>query len=331
MRSGSPPPSAAPRRARGPRRRPARRSSARRHRRPPAALQGATRPRRPRSSRRSRSASSASAASSASSAVRDPIPSTASRWSPMSTAASSRSTPAFTNSPTAPRDDLHRLLQLHRRALGGRRGVVELVGEPRGHLAQRREALAVALDRRSRSPRRAATWRMTRPCTAGCAKARRRNSSGGMHAMRHGVAGAQPHAQRLAGERGDRAHPRRRVLAVDGLLHRSRRPPGSAPRRRAGAAARGRSPRARRSPCRPARRRRRRRSPTRPARRRRARRRGRRGAGRRRQRSRSSVDQVLVDERDGHRALAHGARDALDRPRPDVARHEHAGTVVSRR
>ncbi len=33
--------------------------------------------------------------------------------------------------------------------------------------------------------------------------------------------------------------------------------------------------------------------------------------------------QVLVDQRDGHRALAHRARDALDRARADVAGDEH--------
>ena len=46
--------------------------------------------------------------------------------------------------------------------------------------------------------------------------------------------------------------------------------------------------------------------------------------------SRSCVGQVLVDERDRHRALADGAGDALDRAGAHVAGHEHAGHAWSR-
>ena len=83
-------------------------------------------------------------------------------------------------------DDLHGLLELRGGAARGGRRVVELVREARGHLPERGEPLAVvlhAVDEVGDALHRP----MTRRSTAGYSNARRRKSSGSMHAMRQSV------------------------------------------------------------------------------------------------------------------------------------------------
>ena len=206
-------------------------------------------------------------------------------------------------------------------------GVVQLVREPGRHRAERRQPLAVLLD-------------------AGDAAHHRRD-------LAASPAGARPAARRRArrkssasiARRGRRS--RRRMRTPSGppvstaiapiQVGACWRPTGSvaARRRRAAPAPSPSSSSSRpaaRSPCSAitspgsARRRRRRPRPTRASCS------SSRSSNRSTARSsaavsarRSCLDQVLVDQRDRHRALADGAGDALDRARAHVAGDEHAG------
>ena len=92
-------------------------------------------------------------------------------------------------------DHLERLGHLRGGARGGRGRVVELVGEPGGHRAQRGEALAVLLDRGDAAHHRRDLLHHA-AVDAGWANARRRKSSAGTSATRHGGLGlhARPRA-----------------------------------------------------------------------------------------------------------------------------------------
>ena len=180
-------------------------------------------------------------------------------------------------------DHLERLLHLRGGAASRRRRVVQLVGEAGGHRAERREPLAVLLHAGDRGSSPAPTCCITRWCTAGWAKARRRKSSDSITtATRQGGLGLHANAERPAGEHGDRAHPGRGVLAPDRLLAVPFDQRSPAPRPRAAASARA-APRPARtsSVARLERLDASRRRPTRPAARRRGRRRGRPRAARR--------------------------------------------------
>ena len=184
---------------------------------------------------------------------------------------------------------------------------------------------------RSRLDSRELMPRMTGPitcitlrCTDRCLSASSMNSSRGMIATRHATVGLDRDRQRALGDRGDRADPgRRRCSACPGRCRPSPSMRPSSCRRTAAAGRASRRP-ARAAPRPPATSRisgdRR---PLRRAARRSARRTGRSGAARRRVMA-MSFGQVLVDQRDGHRALAHCAGDALDRARAHVAGDEHA-------
>jgi hypothetical protein len=237
--------------------------------------------------------------------------------------ASSRSMPASTKRRSRALTDVERLGQLRGGAARGRGRVVELVREPGGHRAERGEPLAVLLDRVSGSSP-GATWRMTRRCTRG-ARARAGGSPrAGSSATRHARLGHHAHAEVAAGERR-RSRPIQ-VGAAGGRPARARSPStssacavpsssSSSPRGSAllgeispGSASRGSATAAHSR-----------------ARRRRGRRTGRRAQVGDGDGGRVMRRQVLVDERDGHRALADRARHALDRARAHVAGHEHAG------
>ena len=69
-------------------------------------------------------------------------------WSATSASASSRSMPASTKRSMRRGEDVERLGQLRGRALGRGGRVVELVGQPGGHRAERGQPLAVVLDLR---------------------------------------------------------------------------------------------------------------------------------------------------------------------------------------
>ena len=211
-----------------------------------------------------------------------------------------------------------------RRALGRGRRVVELVREPGRHRAERGEPLAAGS--------RALMPRITGPITlhhlavhraVRRARARRTARAGSSATPARGRRRRSSTPSRALGQRGDRADPGRRVLVADRLaapvdhVHATRRAleqQQQAARRLALLDQHARPPRRRTT--------RRRAAHALELARRRARRRG-------RSRAAPSCDgharrQVLVDQRDRHRALADRAGDALDRARAHVAGDEHA-------
>ncbi len=159
-----------------------------------AARRAATARARRASSRRSSSSSSASAASSASSAVarrraRDRLLLQRRRAPRRRRARCPTRRTARASSATI----VERLGELRGRAPRRRGRVVELVREAGGHRAQRGQPLAVLLD----AVRRLITGaiaRITRRCTAGCAKHEARGSPrAGRSPARHAVSATHPH------------------------------------------------------------------------------------------------------------------------------------------
>ena len=140
----------------------------------------------PRSSRRSSIASSSSAASSPSSVVRFLARTIASCCRATSRSASSRSTPASTNSPSVALMTSSASAMSEAARLTAAAGLLSSCARP--------AAIVPNDSRRSRFCSAPASrditgfiCPMTRSCTAGCAKARRRKSSAGMSATSHGT------------------------------------------------------------------------------------------------------------------------------------------------
>ena len=212
--------------------------------------------------------------------------------------------------------------------LRGRGRVVELVREPGGHRARAPRAargsarIAVIAAHQRRDLMHDPLVHRRRACSA-----RRRKSVAGITARRALRRRHHPRVDRRLGEGGDRrpiqvgavwrldgleSSPSRDER-LEGALEQAAAAPSSAAPSSSTTSPGSASRRARPPPTRRA-----------PA----SSRSSKRSTGRRSAdvtRSQSCLGQVLVDERDRHRALADRARHALDRARADVAGDEHAG------